>query len=169
LNAYLTFVLIVLVGDYLLDVILNILTIKRLNPKLPTEFIGYYDTERYALSQQYIRDQIRLSIRMGGIVLAILLTFILIGGFNWVDQLSRWSALGEIPSGLIFATILIVLNRILNLPFWYYQKFVLGERYHFNRMSRGNYLLDFVKRTLLKIPESVNIFPSQHPLSPCIY
>ncbi len=151
MNSFLIFVLIVLIGRYLLDLIVDLLNLKHLTPDLPTEFIGYYDPERYAKSQNYTRDNTRLKFWSNSFSLAVLLPFILLGGFNWVDHIARSAGWGAIPSGLLFAAILFIAGQIIDLPFNIYDTFVLEERYGFNRTTPKTYVADFFKSIGLTI------------------
>jgi len=158
MNPYLLFIIIVLCADYLLDVTLGTLNLNRLCAKLPDEFEGIYKADRYARSQEYIRDQTRLSFWWRGVILAVLLFFILLGGFNWVDIVIRLARWNDFLSGLTFATILIVLQRLINLPYQYHYRFGLDARYGLNRMKRGDFFRTFIKRTLLKLATSLPPF-----------
>ncbi len=56
MNFYLVFILTILIGSYVLEVLVEILNIKNLKTDLPEEFAGYYDAENYQKSQQYLKE-----------------------------------------------------------------------------------------------------------------
>ena len=150
-NIYLIIILAILIGTYLLELLVEFLNIKRLSPELPEEFEGFYDAEEYAKSQRYTRERTRFGLIDSTFSTAILVAFILVAGFNWVDQLARSFEWGSIPTGLVFFGILILASKLLNLPFSLYSTFVIEEKYGFNRTTLKTYTLDFLKNLLLLV------------------
>lgn len=144
-NGYLIFILAILVIDYILDLIVDILNLKRLSPKLPEEFEGYYDSEKYAQSQEYTRVHTKFGFVTGTFDFLLIICFILFGGFNWIDQIARGFGFNEIGTGLIFTGILMVGSQILSLPFSIYGTFVIEERFGFNKTTPATFTLDLFK------------------------
>ena len=64
MNPYLSFVLIVLIGSYLLGILVDILNMKVQPNELPEEFDGFYDSQKYKKSQKYLKANTRLGIMM---------------------------------------------------------------------------------------------------------
>lgn len=149
MNIYLLIILIIIVGDYLLDFIVEILNVKHLKSELPKEFEDYYDAEKYKKAQNYLKETTRFGIITDTITIPITLAFILIGGFNYVDQIARGFQLSPIPTGLIFAGILMFASQILSIPFSIYGTFVIEEKYGFNRTTVKTFILDILKSWLL--------------------
>lgn len=54
MNYFLVIILVILVGSYVLDVIVDILNVRHAKTDLPEEFEGYYDAETYKKSQEYL-------------------------------------------------------------------------------------------------------------------
>ena len=102
MNLYLIIILTVLLGKYLLDLIVDRLNIKNLTPELPDEFKGFYDAEKYAKSQRYTRENSRFGALQSTISTAIIIPFILLGGFNAIDRIARSAGFGPIVTGLFF-------------------------------------------------------------------
>ena len=150
-NIYLIFILIVLTGSFILDLIVERLNIKRLTTNLPAEFEGFYDSEKYAKSQLYTREGTRFGIIKSTFGLILTLGFILLGGFNWIDQVSRGLGLSTIPTGLIFTAILVFGSQIIFMPFSIYDTFVIEEKYGFNKTTVKTFILDFLKGLLLTV------------------
>jgi STE24 endopeptidase len=157
-NAYLIFILAVIVGGYLLDLIVEYLNLKRLKPELPNEFEDFYDADKYTKSQQYTSERTRFGLIVSTFNLILLLVFILIGGFNYVDQLARSIGWGMIPTGLVFGFTLSLGARIIHIPFSIYSTFVIEEKYGFNKTTARTYILDFIKGTLLSIVIGAPLF-----------
>ncbi len=151
MNPYLVFVLVVISSKYLLGLVVNRLNIRHLDPRLPEEFKGVYNEERYARSQRYTSENSTFGLVQGTVSTAIIIPFILLGGFNYIDQVVRHLGYGPILSGLLFLGILLVLFEIIELPFSIYDTFVIEEKYGFNRTTAKTYVLDIIKAFFLSI------------------
>ncbi len=149
MNVYLIAVFVILLGKYLLDLIVEILNLRYLKTTLPPEFVGYYDEDKYAASQRYLREKTRFGIIEDTFFTFVILTFIVVGGFNFVDEFARQFNQGPIITALIFLSVLMLLFYILHLPFSMYHTFVIEERYGFNRTTIGTFIFDVVKTIIL--------------------
>ncbi len=149
MNVYLIAVLVILLGKYLLDLIVDILNLSSFKPQLPREFVGYYDEGKYAASQRYLREKTRFGIIEDTFFTLVILAFILIGGFNLVDEFARQFNQGPIITALIFLDVLMLLFYVLHLPFSIYHTFVIEERYGFNRTTIRTFIFDTVKTVIL--------------------
>jgi STE24 endopeptidase len=148
-NFYLYIVISILFCRYLIDLIADWLNLRHVSPELPREFEGFYDTEKYRQSQSYLRERTGFGMVADTIRTAFVVAFILIGGFNAVDFEARSVGLGTIPTGLVFAGILVVAGKILNLPFSVYETFVIEGKYGFNRTTGGTFVSDVIKSLIL--------------------
>jgi STE24 endopeptidase len=144
-NFFLILILIIIVGDYLLDIVVETLNVKNLSTDLPEEFVGYYDAQKYKQSQEYLKETTRFGIFIDSISTPLTIIFILIGGFNLVDTIARSLNQNMIITGLIFAAILMLLSQLLSIPFSIYSTFVIEEKYGFNRTTPKTFILDFLK------------------------
>lgn len=151
MNVYLIIILAILVGEYLLDVITERLNLQRLTPEVPGPFKGYYDEEKYARSQAYTRENSKFGLIQDTVSIFIIIPFILLGGFNYVDQLVRGFRLGSILTGLVYIFLLITASTLLSLPFSIYDTFVIEEKYGFNRTTPKTFILDLIKSFFLFI------------------
>jgi STE24 endopeptidase len=151
LNPYLIFILVVLVLEYLLNLLVSLLELRSLDPELPAEFRGYYDRKKYRKSQQYIRVTNRFSLLYNSFLLLVTLSFILAGGFNQVDLLARSFSLNNIATGLLFTGTLALLLFIINLPFSIYSTFFIEERFGFNTTTIKTFVLDMIKGAVLTL------------------
>ncbi|MFA5043351.1 MAG: M48 family metallopeptidase, partial [Kiritimatiellia bacterium] len=142
-------ILAILIGACLLDVLVNWLNLRQLTTRLPSEFEGYYDAARYQTAQDYLRANTRLAMIKTIVFTAMIVAFILAGGFALVDQAARYFQVGPIVTGLIFAALLITPVFFIQLPFAVYETFVIEERYGFNRMTVGTFVLDLLKSAAL--------------------
>ena len=158
MNVFLIIILFILIGDYALGLVVDALNVKHLKTDLPGAFSGYYDGEKYRKSQQYLKENTRFELITGSISTPAVIAFILLGGFNWVDQWSRSFHWGPIVTGLIFAAILLFGSQILSLPFSIYGTFVIEEKYGFNKTKPGTFVLDILKGWLLAIIIGAPVF-----------
>jgi STE24 endopeptidase len=149
MNIYLLFILIVLIGDYLLDLVVGVLNTRHLKTTLPSEFEGVYDAEKYRKSQEYLKENTRFGMIIDSILTPVTIGFILAGGFNFVDRFARGFDLGPIPTGLIFAGVLVFGFNLLSVPFSFYRTFVIEEKYGFNRTTPKTFVLDILKGWIL--------------------
>lgn len=151
MNLWLVFILAVLIGHLLLDLLIARLNLLALAPELPDEFSDCYDSQRYARSQHYTRIRIRFGMLQGIVTTAVTVIFLLVGGFAAVDRLARSFDFASITTGLIFIGCLLLLSFLLNLPFSLYSTFSIEARFGFNRTTPSTFLADLGKATLLVI------------------
>lgn len=149
MNIYLVIIMAVLVGSYLLELMSDILNVRHVREALPEEFVGHYDAEKYGTSQKYLRENTRFGIATDTIQLAATLAMILLGGFQLVDGWARAPGWPLIPTGLLFAGMLLLASQILTLPFSLYGTFVIEERYGFNKTTLKTFLMDRIKGWML--------------------
>jgi STE24 endopeptidase len=151
MNYYLIVILAIIVGSYFLDLFVERLNLRNLKTELPAEFVGYFDRERYRKSQEYLFENTRFSLVSSSITTPVIIAFILLGGFNFVDRLARSFHLDGILTGLVFAGILLVASQALELPFSIYDTFVIEEKYGFNRTTPKTFILDLIKGWILAV------------------
>lgn len=150
-TIYLAIVVALILLEYLLDAVTEKLNLGHIQENIPAEFEGYYDAEQYAKAQQYLRTTTRFGLLKSTVMLPVILAFILLGGFGWVDDLARGTGFGLIGTGLVFAGLLMLLQMAVGLPFSIYLTFVLEERFGFNRTTPKTFVLDLVKGMALTV------------------
>jgi len=150
-NSYLLFILTVLVVGYLLDVSVSLLTLRSLDPELPGEFIGIYDPDEYVRSQEYTRVTTRFGILQSSVMLPITVAFVLLGGFNILDIYARRLGFSQVPTGLIFTGLLLLLGFLVQLPFSLYSTFGIENRFGLNRTTAKTFGMDILKTMLLAV------------------
>lgn len=158
MNIFLFAILFILIGDYVLGLVVDILNVKYLKTDLPETFSGYYDEEKYRKSQQYLKENTRFDIITASITTPAIILFILLGGFNWVDLWARGFDQGPIITGLIFGVVLLFGSQVLSLPFSIYSTFVIEEKYGFNKTTAKTFVLDIFKGWMLGIIIGAPVF-----------
>ncbi|BDS05151.1 peptidase M48 [Oceaniferula spumae] len=148
-NPTAMFIVIALLTLWNLDFIASLLNLKALDPKLPDEFKGVYDDEKYAKSQDYTRVSERYGIITATYSLTVLLVFWACNGFGFLDSWLRDFGWSETVTGIVFIGVLFVGNTLLNLPFQIYDTFVIEERFGFNKTTPKTFIVDQIKGLVL--------------------
>ena len=154
MNTYLIIIIAIIVGRFAIDLIVDILNLGCISEKLPPEFEGWYDEEKYSKSQRYLKENTGFGIFSDTFNTIITLIFIIAGGFNYVDRIARsihGTENGTIITGLLFMAILMAGSQIISLPLTLYSTFVIEERYGFNRTTVRTFVLDMAKGILLAV------------------
>jgi len=151
MNGYLVFVIVLLLFSYLLNLLISMLNLRAVSEEIPDEFKGVYDEEKYAKSQRYLRVNTKFGTVESTLMLPLTLLFILLGGFGWINRVALGAGWGMIPSGLLFAGMLMLISQVISLPFGLYDTFVIEERFGFNRTSMKTFVLDRLKGLALTV------------------
>ncbi len=148
-NPYFTVILLTVLGVHLLESIAGWLNLRALRPELPPEFRDIYDEAAYAKSQAYSRDSGRFDLLSSSLKLLVFLGFWLLGGFGWMDAWVRSLGWAEIASGLLGMALLYLGSQLLDLPFSWYDTFVIEERHGFNKTTKATFVTDQIKGLVL--------------------
>jgi len=151
MNIVLIIMLIIIAGDALLQWTANHLNARHIKPNLPVEFEGWYDADKYRTSQDYLHVTTRFEQIQLLITTAVMLAFLVMGGFGWIDVFARSWNHGLILTGLIFTGTLMLISTALHLPFQVYDTFVIEERFGFNRTTIKTFFMDIVKSLMLSL------------------
>lgn len=122
-----------------------------MSPVIPQKLEGIYEPEEYAKQQEYQKINSRFGLYSGLFSFVIMLVFLLVGGFGWVDTFLRQYITNETWLGLAFFGVLMLASELISLPFSYYATFVIEERFGFNRSTKSMFWLDQLKGLLLGI------------------
>lgn len=149
MNVYASVILTALVVNLAVSVAADLLNLGALRPGLPAEMKGVWDEGAYRLSQEYTLVRTKFGLVRQAFDLLVLLLFWFAGGFNALDGVVRGWGFGAVWTGLLFVAALLLLSRVLALPFSLYDTFVIEEKFGFNRTTLGTYVLDRVKGGML--------------------
>jgi STE24 endopeptidase len=141
----------IIIFDYFLERILDFLNIKRIKSDLPPELEGIYNEEKYRKSQQYKKENDKLSLISSTISLIAILLMLFLGGFAWVNEIAKSITTHYILMPLVFFGVLMLASSIISLPFSIYDTFVIEEKYGFNKTTPKTFILDRIKGMLLSI------------------
>jgi STE24 endopeptidase len=151
MNAFSFVVLFALVGEFVVDVIANLLNLKSLRSDPPRELQGLSDPAEYARSQAYTTATTRLHLISSAIGLLVVLAFWFASGFNALDQMIRSLGFGSTANGLLYVGALGLGYMLISLPFAIYDTFVIEERFGFNRTTVGTFVADRLKGLALAV------------------
>ena len=144
-------ILFILVGEFILATLLNYLNSKRFKDPIPKELNDVYNIEEYEKSQAYKLTNYKFGILTSVFSLTLILGFLIFGGFGWVDQVAQNMTDNRIVQALVFFGIIMIGSDIINIPFSYYQTFVIEEKFGFNKTTRKTFIIDKLKQWAMTI------------------
>lgn len=139
----------IIVINFIVDKILDALNAKHFNDPIPQELNDVYDETEYKTSQAYKKTNYRFGIWSSTFSLVLTLIFLLLDGFEYVDDLARSYSDHPILIALLFFGIIMLASSILTLPFSYYKTFVIEEKFGFNKTTKKTFVLDKIKGLLM--------------------
>ena len=149
-----TFQLLILgliISDYILNTISEILNRRTLKSTLPAEVSDIYEADAYEKSQSYQKECIGFSILESSFSLLLIVTVIVTGFFSKIDAFIGLYTQSSLMKGLLFFSTMIFLSQLLSLPFTIYKTFYIESKYEFNTTKLSTFILDLVKGMTLSI------------------
>ena len=138
-------ILIIPVSGFITERYLDYLNSLMWSDKLPEKLKGICDEDEYRKTQRYQKDNNRLSFWSSSFNLGVILIMILAGGFALADNLARILSANSVIISLLFFGIIGFASDIINIPFGYYDTFVIEKKYGFNTMTIRTFITDHVK------------------------
>ncbi|MCF1422206.1 M48 family metallopeptidase [Mangrovimonas futianensis] len=148
-SSLLYIILAIIIIDFIIDKILDGLNAKHFNDHLPDELKDVYDPEEYKKSQHYKATNYKFGLLSSTFSLILTVGFILLDGFEIVDNLARTLTDNDIFVALIFFGIIMLASSIITIPFSYYKTFVIEEAFGFNKTTKKTFFLDIIKGWLM--------------------
>lgn len=136
-------------GEYILSQWLDYRNRKAALPQLPESLDDLYDSEKYAVQQNYFRTKNRFSFYSTTFETALILLMIVTGGFGKLSDICFSIFPDGIIANLVYFAVLFVAYEILTLPFDIYYTFIIEEKFGFNRTTPRTFILDKFKELLL--------------------
>mgnify|MGYP001176231823 FL=1 len=149
MNIFLAIIVGTIIFEYVLSFVSRQLNLKSLTTNLPDEFIGFYDEEKYAKSQNYTRANSSFGRISSTFNFILILAVIFLGLFDTLDQYVRSFGYSPLITGLMFFGIITIIQDILSTPFSLYSTFIIEEEYGFNKSTAKIYIMDKLKSYLL--------------------
>jgi STE24 endopeptidase len=139
------------VTGFILERYLEYLNAGMRTEKLPEKLRGICDEEEYRKTQLYEKDNLKLSFWSSSFNLAIIIVMIIAGGFAFLDNISRSVSNNSVVIALVFFGIIGFASALLNLPFSWYDTFVIEKKYGFNTMTIRTYITDHLKSWFIAV------------------
>ncbi len=119
--------------------------------EVPEEFKGFIDQETLIKMISYTTDRSRIMQTRKIISDVILLVFILSGFLITIDDYTGQLINARTWSGVVFFLVFGFIFFIFDLPFDFYETFVVEEQYGFNKSDKKTWIIDNVKSGVLSI------------------
>ncbi len=149
MSIYLIVVISIILLGFIIDYIVELLNLRHTSQELPQEMAGFYDSEKYLKSQNYLADNTKFHLVSTLVSTPLILAFILLKGFYYIDTFARSFQKEEIVTGLIFVGSVGLISWVVGQPFSIYHTFVLENKYGFNRTTWKTYMADQIKSIVL--------------------
>ena len=144
----------VLVGSFVLqkayDMLVRYLDDSQKDKKLPDNVRDVYSDEEYAKFRAYKKDCSRTSLARAIITALMLLAFLV---FDVYARVFAWA--GDVAPNSMYVQYLIAVIAFalvalpIDIPFDYYETFVIEERYGMNKTTKKTFWADVVKSTIV--------------------
>jgi STE24 endopeptidase len=144
-NTILTLIIAIPIAGYLIERYLEYLNASLWSETLPEELKGICDDEEYKKNQLYQKENKKLSFWSSTFNLIVIILMITLGGFVFLDNVARSASQNMIIVSLIFFGIIGLASDIINMPFSWYDTFVIEKKYGFNTMNINRFITDHLK------------------------
>jgi STE24 endopeptidase len=144
-NTIFFLIIILPVTGFIIERYLDYLNSLMWSDTLPERLKGICDEEAYRKTQLYQKDNNRLSAWSSVLNLAVILIMIIASGFALVDIIARSFSANLVIIALVFFGIIGFLSDLINIPFGYYDTFVIEKKYGFNTTTPGTFITDHIK------------------------
>lgn len=141
----------ILIFNFIVDKVLHTLNEGYFDKKIPEKLNDIYDQDTYKKSQAYKKMSAKLSNVSSLISTILILFFLLIDGFTYLDNFARSISEQPILITLIFFGIIMIGSEIISTPISYYNTFVIEEKFGFNKTTKQIFWVDKIKGLLMNI------------------
>ena len=132
-----------------LELLATLLNLKAFPATVPEELADLLTPEKLASARDYLQVNARFGVVQSTAALTVFLVFWALGGFGWLDALARGWTATELLAGLLFVSLLVLGQGLIDLPFSIYDTFVIEEQFGFNRATPLTFIMDRLKGLLL--------------------
>jgi STE24 endopeptidase len=112
---------------------------------LPEKLKGICAEEEYRKTQLYQRENNRLEFWTSLLNLIVIVGVILAGGFAVLDMFARTVSMNMVVVSLVFFGIIGFVSDFINIPFSWFDTFVIEKKYGFNTMTTRTFITDHLK------------------------
>ena len=120
--------------------------------QVPAAFSKDISLDAHQKAADYTSAKTKLVIAESIVQAALLLTFTLGSGLQWIDYIWRdFMPDHEMMRGALVILSALIISGIVDIPFDYYKTFVIDAHFGFNKMTRSMFIGDMVKQSILAI------------------
>ncbi|WP_228852192.1 M48 family metallopeptidase [Aegicerativicinus sediminis] len=148
-NTLLYIILGIIILKFIIDKIIDAMNAKHYGDALPEELQDVYDHNEYLKSQDYKKVNYKFGLIISTLSLIITILFILLDGFEYVDNIARSISNNQIVIALLFFGIIMLASDLISTPFSYYKTFVIEEKFGFNKTTKKTFFIDKFKGLLM--------------------
>lgn len=151
MNIIFLLILIIPVAGFITERILDHLNSGMWSDRLPEKLHGIIDEAEYKRSQLYHKENNRLSFWSSSFNLAVILMMIISGGFAMADNIAESLSSNHVIVALIFFGIIGLASDLINIPFGWYDTFVIEKKYGFSTIRLRTFITDHIKSWMLAL------------------
>lgn len=137
--------------NFIIDKILDALNAKHYKDKIPDELNDVYEPDAYEKSMEYKLVNYKFGVWSSLFSFVLTIAFLVLDGFEYVDEIARSYSDNAIVVALIFFGIIMIASDIISTPFGYYKTFVIEERFGFNKTTKRTFITDKLKSLLMMV------------------
>ncbi|MCL2525441.1 MAG: M48 family metallopeptidase [Coriobacteriia bacterium] len=120
-----------------------------MSDELPPQLVGIYEPDEYARQQQYQRVDGKFSLISRSASTLLMLAALFTGALGLLEARLSMVTTNHVLLPLLVMLVIAVVLLVLDLPFDYYDTFVIEERFGFNKSSKLTFFMDALKELLL--------------------
>ena len=118
---------------------------------VPSQFAQQVPLDAHQKAANYTIAKAQLGRALLFVNAIVLLGFTLLGGLQWLSEaIVSLTGAGMMHQILLIASFAII-SGVIDLPFEYYSQFLLEEKFGFNKMTPGLFIMDMLKGAALSI------------------
>jgi STE24 endopeptidase len=149
LNIYLYLIVFIVTADFIFDQWLDYLNKKAWTNTVPDALADVYPTDKFEKHKLYRSANYRFGIVNHLFSFVLLMSVLLMGGFSLADGWAAAMSINPIWRALIFFAIIGIVSTVINIPFSWYDTFVIEAKFGFNKTTPKIFWTDLLKSLLL--------------------
>ena len=137
------------IAEELYSLVLLYLSAQAAKRPLPDAVKDVYDSKRYDIYKAYKKDNLRTALLSSAVEMTADFIFLVCNVYAAV-----FNALGNIniyPRYILVILIFTLIGQIIEIPFSYYDTFVIEEKYGMNKTTKKTFLLDRMKSFIVSM------------------
>ncbi len=145
------FVLTLMSVMFLLKLIISIFNYRYSINGVPSNVSHIYDEEKYHKWLSYYRDQMKFGLISSSFSFVLTILLLVFQVFGWFETISNQMSDSIYLQSLLFLGLYVLVTLVFDIPFEYYETFVVEERHGFNKTTKKTFWMDQFKGLLLTV------------------